>query len=604
MKNIQTTTVSSLLLATSLLFGCSAGSGGGPGGGESQGSLTVAITDAASDELSSFELEISAIRLTRANGAVVAVLPAPVDVDLTTLTETSQVLNILDVPVGAYTAATVTIDFTEASCYLVGESDPATILDSDGLVITGELTFPIDVGNMLVASANRHRIMELDFDLDQTVAVDAGANAVTMEPSFVMRVDPTDPKDLFLPATLVSVDQAAGSFMCDLRGLGGQFLATVTVDVDAETVYQVDGAGSLGATGLAALATLDAGTWLQCYGAIDPLHAQIDASYVEAGMGTFGGGSDIVEGYIIGRSGGAGADPQLVVLGHSMDAEHNSWLFNAEFTVAASFDDTGVVRRGVIQSFDTDDLNIGQLVRVFGTLSGTTMIASEEDSVIRMEPTPVLGYAVGPVAGEELTIDVTRVGLRYHDRFTWGDGGTTPTDPDALVAAVGGLGSGLGIEAGSAVIARGFFSAVDDDGADFTANTLVNRDLSPSLLHIRDRWGGLTLDPTVGAAEIQLAWSGTPGLFETAVIDKGFVGATPLPKDPVPTVVSAEGFTLFSIFDRDTGQTQIHLEFSEFTDALGLELATGAVIFNFGALGVYTEETNMVSAGLVVVVID
>ncbi len=74
--------------------------------------------------------------------------------------------------------------------------------------------------------------------------------------------------------------------------------------------------------------------------------------------------------------------------------------------------------------------------------------------------------------------------------------------------------------------------------------------------------------------------------------------------DPVPTVVSAAGFTLFSIFDRDNGQTQIHLEFNDFTDALGLKLATGGVIFNFGALGVYTEETNTVSAGLVVVVID
>jgi len=593
-----------LLLASSLLLGCSGAGGPGGGGGTSEGSLTIAITDAASDELASFEVGITSIRLTRPGGAVVAVLPAAVDVDLATLVETSQVLNILDVPAGTYTAAEVTIDFTGASCHLVGESTPAAILDSDGFVLTGERTFPIDVGNMLFAVANRHRIMELDFDLDQTVTVDAGANEVRIEPAFVMRVDPADPKDLFLPGTLVSVDEPASSFACDLRGLNGQLLARVTVEVDAQTVFQVDGEGLTGAAGLAALAAQGAGTWVQCYGAIHPFQGRIEASYVEAGLGTFGGGGDIVEGHIVERIGGAGASPQLVVLGYGTDAAHTSWLFNAEFTVTTSLDETSVVRRGTIQAFDTDDLNIGQLVRVYGTLAGTTMNADDAGSVIRMEPTRVLGYAVGPVADEALAIDITRVGLRYHDEFTWTDGGSTPADPNALDVAVGALGNGLGIEAGSAVVAQGFFTAVDDDGADFVASSLVNRDQGPSLMHIRDRWGGLTLSPTVMSDRIELAWSGVPGLFETAVIDKGFVGATLLPQDPVPTVVDAPGFSIFSIHDRDTHQTEVHLDFADFTGALGAKLAGGGVIFNFGALGVYTEETNTVSAGVVLVVID
>jgi len=591
------------LFALALLGGISC-SGGGGGGASPEATLTVAITDAASDELAFFDVELTSIVLTRAAGGQVGVLAAPVEVDLTTLTEISQVLNILSIPPGAYTAATVTIDFTDAECYLVGETDPAEILDSDGVAITGSMTFPIDVQGLLLGVAGRHKILELDFDLDQSVQVDAGANAVSLEPSFVMRVDHSDPKELFLPGTLVSVDAPAGSFVCELRTLQGELLKTVTVQTDASTVFQVDGVPTIGAAGLAALATEPAGTWVQTYGAIHPVQAAIEATYVEVGNGTYNGGGDIVQGHVVGRVGGAGSDAVLTVLGHSNDAAHSSFLFNTEFTVMTSFAGTTVVRRGGVQLLDGDDLNIGQQVRIFGTLAGTTMDTTGGTGVIRVQPTRVLGYAAGPVSGGEVTIDVSRIDLRTQDQFTWGEGGTTPVDPDALVAEVGNLGNGLGIEAGSAVVVHGFFTAIDDDGADFTATSVINRDLSPTLLAVHDRLGGMTLSPTITPTELTLAISGTPGIGELAVIDRGFVGSILLPTDPVPTIVPATGFVLYSIRDRDTGAISVHTTFAAYADALDTAFQSSAVIFNLGALGTYEESTNTLSASLISTIVD
>ncbi len=588
-----------LSLALVLAAGCSTGGGGSS---SDEAPLTIAVTDAASDELTTFVLEIDAIELTRLSGGVVGVQPAAVTLDLVTLSDASQVLNMQNVPPGAYQAASVTIDFGAASCYLIGETDPATIYDSNGQVVTGTLELPIEVAGTFTCAADRHTVLELDFDLNQSVLVDTATNSVILEPAFVMRVDRTDPKEFILAGALQSVDEAASSFVLEVQTLDQTPITTIVVTVDEATVYQVDGIPSQGATGLTSLSTAGGGTWVQCYGALDSATASFAAQYLEAGTGTYNGGTDIVEGHVVGRTGGAGADPILFVLGHSNDAAHDSFLFNTTFMVTASFAGTNVVRRGSAVLLDTDELNIGQQVRVFGALSGTAMDASSDSSVIRQQHTRVLGFAAGPDSGGQLTIDLVRVDLRGQDEFTWTDGGTTPPDPDALQLAVGSLGTGLGIEAGSAIEAIGFFSAVDDDAEDFVASSLVNRDHAPSLYLLFDRQGGIDVQVVTDEDSIDFTVTGTLVFGEVAIIDKGFVGALPLPE--TSSIVQGDGFTAYALRDLDTGQIQLHLEFTEFVQALQAALGSGAVVFNFGAFGIYDEDLATMAANLACVVID
>ena len=447
----------------------------GGGGGDDAGSagLTVAITDAASDELASFVVDVVSIELSRIGGDVVSALPGPARVDLVTLESASQILNVLSVPAGTYTRAEVTFDFGNARAQLLDEATPATILDGDGMALSGRLTLPVSIGDALAVAADRHRVLELDFDLDHSVTVDAAANEVRVEPAIVVRVDRSDPRELLFAGALLAVSPATSTFEIELRTSAGARVTDLVVGVDRSTRYQVDGDPFVGAAGLAALAALPAGTWVQGAGRIDPREARIEAFHVEAGGGTFNGGADLVEGHVVGRVGGAGADAILTVLGHSEDRSHTTVRLNETFTIATAFASTKVLMRGGTDALDTDRINVGQRVRVFGTLTGPVgMDATGATDIVRLLPTRIEGFANAPIAGGgQLGVDVVRVGRRAADLFAWSEGGPTPPDPRALVIATGLRGGALGIEAGTAVAAIGFFAAVDDADEDAVAST-------------------------------------------------------------------------------------------------------------------------------------
>jgi hypothetical protein len=204
-----------------------------------------------------------------------------------------------------------------------------------------------------------------------------------------------------------------------------------------------------------------------------------------------------------------------------------------------------------------------------------------------------------------LELDLVRVDLRTVDQFTWIEGGTTPTDPDAVTIEVGNLADGLSIQTGTAVEARGLFAAIDADQEDFEAGAVTNRDLAPSLLVLRDRIGGFTLSPTVSPNRITLALSGSVGPGEAAHVDRGFVGSVDLPQSPSPTVVPpSSGLSLYSIRDRDLGGTEVFLQFEDFAQALAFDLGSGGVIFNLNAIGQYDAGDNQMTARLIGVVID
>ena len=594
--------VASVLLASAALAaGCSSGSSGSDSGG-----LTVAITDAASDELASFVVDVVAVELTRVGGSRVGVLPDTVTVDLVELSDASQILNVMNVPAGVYSRADVTLDFTSASAYLIDETTPATLLDGDGMALTGTLTLPVLIGNSLAVAAGRHRILELDFDLDHSVMVDAGANSVSVEPALVMRVDRTDPKDLLAGGYLTSVDTTAGTFELELRTRNGTRIGEVVVSVDAATVYQVDGVPAQGAPGLTAMAGLIQGTWVQMYGAVDPVEAGLTGAYVEAGTGTYHGGQDILEGHVTGRVGGAGADAVLTVLGHAQDSTHTSFTYNSTFTVSTSFLSSKVAIRGEAVQRDTDCINVGQRVRVFGTRAGFTMNANTASSVIRLQPTHVFGLANGAIASGTLDLDVTRIGLRDVGLFAWGQGGPTPPDPDALQVATGSLGSGLGIAAGTAVDARGFFSPIDDAAEDATAASLVNLDTAPRLVLVIDRAGGIGVAATAQASGVSVAISGAPVQGEAAHVSRPLQPAQALPASPDLSVVRANGIGLgiYVIRDRLSNASMATISFDVFASTLDDLLAQGAQIYNLGALGAYDAGTNTVAAGLVTVAVD
>jgi hypothetical protein len=599
------------LIGSFYASGCSGGGddnggGGGSGSGASDGNVSFTVTDSASDQIESFVVDVTGVQLKKSDGAIVSVIGAPVTVDLATLGDTTQLLNLVSAPAGDYTSATITLDFTNASCVLVGKSAPASILDDNGLPVSGTVTFPIDFGqSTFTVLSGQQRMLEFDFALDESVDVDSTANSVSLEPSFALHFDGTG-KNLLTFGALVSVDTSGSSFVASVKTLHGATFGNVTFSVDSSTIFQVDGEPGQGATGLALLNGKAAGTWVQVFGSIDPSAARILAHYVEAGTGTYNGGTDIVEGHVLDRVGNpsAGSNVTLTVLGRSNNAAHDAFQFDTTFTVTTNFAATKVVRPFSAQALDTDDLAVGQRVRIFGSLTGTTMNAATPTSVVREQIARTFGHATGAIAASTLTLDLVHVDLIPQGSFTWADSGTTPPTPSTFTANVGTLGNGLGITNGTAVETRGFFAPITDANQDLTAVALIDLDTAPALLFVKNLPGGFTVGEIPGSSEIQLDISGTAGAGEKAVVDQGFAGVVSLPTTPNPTIHPAAAAGLYLIRDKITGNVKIFFTFAPFESVLGTALSQGATIKIFAAVGQYTLATNTLQATLVSVVLQ
>lgn len=590
---------------TGLFFAAACSRATSDGSSTSTGPVTIAITDAASGDIQSFEVDVTSIQLRRSNGAVVSVLAAPMRVDLASLTDTSNVLASARVPAGLYTRATIALDLTNARCVLVGKLTPASIKDVNGVALTGTIDVPLQLGSPFAIASTAHRLLELDFDLDQSFDVDTAANSVSLESAFVLRVDPALPREVGTVGTLTSVDVPNSSFLGTVRAVGGAAVSNVLFQASGATVFQIDGVTSTGTAGLTALAALPVDAPIQCFGSIAATTSKTNVLYVEAGIGTYAGGTDIVEGHVVGRMGGTGSDAVLEVLGYSSNAAHTTFQYATTFLVNTSFTNTKVVRRGSSSSFDVDDLNVGQRVRVFGTLSGTTMSANTATSVIRMQPTRVFGAAAGAPAGTTLTLDVSRVGLLADTAFDWADGGFTPTDPNALIADVGALGVGLAINSTSSVTAIGYFSGIGDAGPDFVATALVNQSTAAALLFVRNRPGiGFNVLTTANASQIQLNVTGVAAAGEFARIDRGPLGSIPLPTAPTPTVNHPTVTGFYSLRDRTNHTVRVFTRFSDFSSALQSDVVQGATLVQFGAVGTYTQVINTTDASVATAVVE
>jgi hypothetical protein len=600
----RTALLVSSCFATLLAAACSDSSSGGsstPPPPEDSSALTLALTDAPSDDVASFRVELESFRLERSGGGTVAVLTTPAELDLAALRDLRQVVKVRDIPPGLYTSAEATFDFSTAVCVLEGQTTEAELRDPEGNPLDGTLTLPIDLGEgALDAEVDEHVLLELDFDLAQSLVVDAAANTVELEPVVVLRVDPETPKQLVTVGELVNVFPAQGTFRVQAQSLGQASLGTIEFVGLPFTNYHVDGEQTFGPNGLAELQATGPGAWVQVLGAIDTDGARLIATHVAAGLGTDKGGSDLVEGYVISRSGGAGSSPTLVVRGHSADSTQKTFQYNQDFTIETSFAATSVLRWGAQGELDMDDVNVGQRVRAFGALAGTVLNATQPGDVIRLEPTRIYGFANAEPSGGELLLDLERVGPLPESEFNWGESGATPPDPLALSMDVQGLAGGLEIILCTAIESRGFFTPLPDASADFRASSLINVDTGPALLFVRNHPGvGLELAATAAPDSIQLATSGTLAPGEAALVDKSFLGSLALPASPPPTLVPPDSSTTtYLLTDKVTGGTQLFSEFSAFSDALAQAIAGGAQVSQIAAVGPYDWTTNTITAAL------
>ena len=167
--------------------GCSSGSSSSNNSNTQaqNGTVIVIISDGPTEDWATIGVKVLSISLTpQGDGSEIAVYTAPNPapyVNLLQLDQLNEILGNVSVPVGTYTAATITISGNPGDVLLTASADPETgfaaapgstipsnqiqILGTKGS--TGALTVPIKVTleSPLVVTANQNNALDLEFDL-------------------------------------------------------------------------------------------------------------------------------------------------------------------------------------------------------------------------------------------------------------------------------------------------------------------------------------------------------------------------------------------------------------------------------------------------------
>ena len=594
----------SLVLPMLCLASCGSGGGenrGGSGGGRTSNSpsASIVLTDAASDEVEVFEVDVKDIVLTKASGGTVSLLSSSARVDFAALESLGDLIVGVGLEAGFYTAMTMTLDFTNATVCLVGQTTHATVLNENGAVITGEvdvaIAFPAVLRPQMIAG--RNHVFMVDLDLDQAVAVNAAGNEVTFIPTMTVSIDPQTNKPIAMTGILTAVNPTASTISIEKRTPSGAAIGTFTISVTVTTVFQVNGVVSIGSAGLTALAPLLAvPTRVFVQGRLSTTKRELIADAIESGVGTPGNGQDWVLGHIVQRDLGAGGDATLTVLGRSVDDSTGTRRFNTNHTVSVALANTKVLRRGAGNSLSSDALQVGQRVAAFGTLTGTALDATAGTGVVRMRRTSIFGVAAGSPSSNSLTLNVGRIGLRQIGSFNFTVNGNVEVDAAALTVDVTGLSTGA-LATGARVRSIGWFNPVSvASDNDFRAVSVVNHTNQARLMLCQ--WMPPRTDAISTLSSAGLTLDVTNAAIKTVV--DGFQPIT-LTMSPPPSVQPLLGVGLFTIVEN--GTFELHTDFNTFITSLGSRISATSPVFRITALGTFDESTQAMSTLITTVVL-
>ncbi len=468
-----------LIVSTALLGGC----GGSGSAGEDSASLYISLTDAEGD-FNQYTVDVTALRLFRANGSVVETLPGTTRLDFTQYVDVSEFLTTATVPAGAYEKAEITLSFDDAEITVenaAGNSIPGVPVDVGGNALGSlTLTARINGGEGFVVQRGRIGSLTLDFDLEASNRVtidDGGASAtVVVEPVLIANTQIDEDKPRHARGLLESVDVNARNFVLAMRPFRVRHRdhGSLTVQVAGETVYTVDGEGYQGDAGLQALAGLPLGSPVITLGHFDRDSETYTADEVRAGSSVPWTGRDGARGSVIARDGN-----RLTLLGANIETGDGRIRFRDEFTVLID-EGTRVFRQGSANPAGIGDISVGQRISVigaFGEDDGGNEIfdaTGGADGQVHMKYTDLAASVIEK--GNGLVISLQSINHRPVARYDFSGTGmdaANDADPEAYEVDTGHLPL-HNIDAGDPVWIRGFPAAFGMAPPDFAARTVID----------------------------------------------------------------------------------------------------------------------------------
>jgi len=602
-----------------LLAGCGDGmSGTGAAnapaacGSSNCGPAILTMTDAKGDFLS-YTVNMTSLQLQTAAGASVETLPAVTKVDFAQLVDLTEVISAGQIPAAEYVSATLTLDYTGANITADDGTGAAVALkpvDSNGATLSGPIRVSVKLDNAhhLLITAGRTGRLGFDFNLAASNTVDLTAATVTVSPTLVASVVPSDNKRVRVRGQIASASTTANDFVLNVQPFHDQSKTNgpVTVTVGMATTYQVNGMAYVGAAGLAALAALPSNTMVAAFGTVQT-HSDsqtFTATTVLAGTSFENPSKDQVFGTVIARSGNTLTLRRATICRRDGDFESES--HDVTVTVA---DATAVTEEGATGTFTVADISVGQRIEAFGTVNssnGTKTMDATAGSV-RLDMTSAWGVVTAMTSGS-VTVNLQSLDGLPVSAFNFAGSGTaaaSDANPMSYVIDTGALSqTGLAVKAPARVM--GFVAPFGKSPPNFTAATLVNFSGVPQALVVDWAQRGSTTaftGLTATSTSLQLDLTGVDKLHFIQ-IGPQTIDLTTLATPPVITADATATNEVFAIGHRGKYKTENFNTFASFIAALAADMTPTATVVALAATGQYDSTANTFTVTRLAVLIN
>ena len=573
-----------LIMTLSVLSGC--GGSSDPATSDTESRLYISLTDAEGD-FTQYKVEVTELKLYRANGSIIETMPATATLDFAQYVDVTEFLTTTTVPVGNYKKVEITLDFSNAELSVEnasGDSVPATAVDENNDPIgVMTLTTLINGNSGFQIVPGKPASLSIDFNLEASnqvvMAADGNSATVTVNPVLIASTQMDDDKTRRLRGLLESVDEAASSFVVDIRPFRVRHNThgEITVLTSSETVYEIDGSSYNASSGLAALALLDVNSPIIVLGSFDLQLQTYTALEVYAGSSVPWDKQDVLKGSVIARSGNT-----LTVLGATVELKEGHFVFNDEVTLLVD-DTTAVTRQGSEDSFSIADLSVGQQIEVLGDVSSdnTTMDATV-DGLVRMRYSDISGLVV---SASPLEVDVQTYNRRNISQFDFtGTGVDAANDADPAQYQVNsGTLSLDGIALNDPIKLRGFPTPFGTAPEDFTATTLALLDDVHSKIIVD--YPAFGVDDAIAALDENGLLLNLASANETQYLVQAGIYTELATLASMPLILPNDGAALYSIQQHHS--LQVFTDWQSFQDTLTTALANGDMVKYVHADGEY-----------------
>jgi Domain of unknown function (DUF4382) len=394
-------------------------------------------------------ITIDSISYTRNDGTIITPLSEPETIDLTRLTNYTEVVEAPAVPEGVYTAITLELDYSSPFIALSqdGFSVGAYPLDPIGGQLTTEsVVVTLDPNNPLIVTQNQGVRLNIDMNLEASNTVTArgvpgGAfGSVTVQPFITASPAPVDKSPMRARGLFVTTQTLTNAFYMNLRpfyDLVSQ-LGAVIVNVSPTTYWQINGLTSVGLGALQQLPNLQPNVPVVAYGTLNGITGitpTFNATAVYIGTSQENPLLEYVTGTVYEREGDT---LQIKGATYQDDTGVIEYFDTATVTVA---DTTNVTQDGVAApNLGINNISVGQEVNVSGLATITAANALSIDASqgqVRLQPTPIFGELVSATP-TTATLNLGLLDNYPPSAFSFAGTGSVDADPTAYTVSTAG----------------------------------------------------------------------------------------------------------------------------------------------------------------------